>query len=518
MDKKITELVYNYTIDGRMADAEYVNKIVSIVSDEYGLKDYIRKPITVFLDDTKKVIGSSYHYDQEKLTIDLNAELKKYRHVSIKNKILLFNLNVLLIILHELDHVHLKKEVENDEEDLTAHFFKLTNPDVSDEECNKRHEIYYDNHDLAPFERRADIKSHLIVNDVLCNLANTSLAGKSLEKIEFINAKEFAKICRHGYKLHGKFTNSPSFDYMKNLCSKDDMMRLAVYHDNNGVAYLKSKEFYGLKERALYGLPLTKREFRRLSEKGDSFKIYKSLDSYAPEIDKDEVYHYEGINNNTFDLLFADYDHIDEKDCQSKEYFYLFYIINEYTTHVHQRIIKRLFHLGYSSKKRYLNDIKYDKKSKRYYVSINDERFDFDILSKYLAGRNSKRELNDANKRAGECHTKSICSAAVIKDSSIMTGYMTVDDMKVLHSVVLKKNPSGVLEALDWTQNLIMPYDQFRKLFNFQELNEVPGSVIEPDLKRIRGLGIDSKAYLTFRDEIIKDVKRNAAVLGLRNK
>ena len=514
MDKKITELVYNYTIDGRMADAEYVNKIVSIVSDEYGLKDFIKKPITVFLDDTKRVIGSSYHYNHEKLTIDLNAELKKYRHVSIKNKILLFNLNVLLIILHELDHVHLKKEVENGEEDLTAHFFKLTNPDVSEEELKQRHDMYMKYYNLAPFERHANINAHLILNDVMTGLASTSLAGQSLEQIRLINLKQFIKICRSGYRIYNHYTNSPSFDYIQCFASKKDMMRLAVYDDNLKSAYQKAASFYDLKNRILYGLPLTKEELKYINKKGNPFHVYELL---KPDV-KPGIYHYEGINNNTYNMLFKDFYDIDETEKQKLDYYFVYYVMNFYTTHSHDRTIRRLLHLKYSKKNEVLNYVNYDKKNKLFFIMVDNERFDFDLLSKHISSFKAKKELNNMKKRGGKCHTRSIGAATIIKDSAIMTGYMTVDDMKVLHSIILKKNDDGTILALDWNQNIIMSYDQYKKLFNFQEIKEIPGSYVLPDLKKTYGLSIDSKAYLTFRDEIMKDLSKNEAVLGLKNK
>ena len=513
MKEKMIDLVYDYTINGRMADADFINKIVSIFSDEYGLNDYIKKPITVLLDDSNKIVGSSYHYDQGKLTIDLNVELKKYRLVNIKNKILLFNINCLFNVLHELDHVRLKKDVETEKDELTVHFFKLTNPDVSDEELKEREKIYLKSHDNAPFERRANIKAHIILNDVITGLAYTSLADKSLDKIRLINLKQFIKICRKGYKFCRTYSNSPSFDYVKQFATEKDMMRLAVYDNNLRKAYQKAISFYDLRSRVLYGLPLTKEELKLISKSCNPFHAYELL---KPDV-KPGTYHYEGINNNTYNLLYGDYFGIDAAEVQKLEYFFVYYVMNLYTTQTHQRAIRRLLHIKYTRDLKELNNVNYDKKNKLFFIEVDNEKFYFDLLSNHISSLEAKKELNDLKKRAGECHSRSIQTVTSIGDSSIMTGFMTVDDMKVLHSIVLKKNSDDSMLAIDWTQNIVMPYDQFKKLFSFKEINEVPGEYISPDLKKIGGLGIDVKAYLTFRDEIINDIKKNEAILELKN-
>ena len=67
--------------------------------------------------------------------------------------------------------------------------------------------------------------------------------------------------------------------------------------------------------------------------------------------------------------------------------------------------------------------------------------------------------------------------------------------------------------AYDWTQNIIMPYEKYKDIHQFEELAEVNSEVILNDLTKVlRGLDLGIKPYLFFRDELLQDTKKNEEI------
>ena len=243
----------------------------------------------------------------------------------------------------------------------------------------------------------------------------------------------------------------------------------------------------------------------------------------------DNLYREDGINKNTYELLFhvpesEKIQNINKEDLITKN------TIFEYTK-VHEKIIFYKI-LNFIFKNEYVDfdNIKYDSETKEYKYLKNGEEYTFDILSKYVKGIDQKNflaqlinnyEVNKelhSNARYGRCHYNAILMSEQLKNSKILTGFATFGNHKVLHSIVLKKDKKGIEVVYDWTQNLLIPFDDYKRLVNFEEITTVDREDLLNDLLLMEGTNMIDKVYLTFRDELISDMKRNEEIFKNRSK
>ena len=238
------------------------------------------------------------------------------------------------------------------------------------------------------------------------------------------------------------------------------------------------------------------------------------------------LYCEDGMNKNTYKLLFEDNDGITE-DVQSREILMISHTIQEYTKWHEKLMLYNMLRFFFKNKFVDMSDIKYDPETKEYKYVYNGEVYTFDILSKYIQGDDNNfiskfinnykvnKELHSKD-RYGKCHGNSILLAEQLDNSKILTGYITFGKYKVLHSVVVA-NKKGVPLVYDWTQNLIMPLDEYRKIYNIVVIEEVDSKDMLNDLPKLKGTKITDKEYLTFRSEIINDLERNEEIFNNNN-
>ncbi len=96
-----------------------------------------------------------------------------------------------------------------------------------------------------------------------------------------------------------------------------------------------------------------------------------------------------------------------------------------------------------------------------------------------------------------------------IEGSRIVTGYTTIGNKKVLHSVIEYEH-DGKTIVLDWTKNLKITKEQYIELTKFVEFSSFEGRKVIDDIEIIfENLNIGVKPYVVFRDELIRDMQRN---------
>ena len=282
--EEIANLIYEYSINKKTADSDFVNKIVDILSNMYGLDYYIKK-----LDVTKKILeGSDYDMSDSSMKInivDSKMLLLNPIPLIVKNKALFVNLDVALEIFHEVDHALLKKLIELGKDNIDIKLYNLTYLENNEDDNTKKtfadyleilkKNIYFNVHyGEEPHERRALINSHLHLSRILDILYDTDLSIKDLNKLRIFYLKDFIDVCRSGYKKMGEITNSPSYDYVKKITSMEDLEKIDIYDYNPFRAYNNVK-LYKLKDRVLYGLPLESPELKEINRKSNPFHVYE---------------------------------------------------------------------------------------------------------------------------------------------------------------------------------------------------------------------------------------------------
>ncbi len=215
---------------------------------------------------------------------------------------------------------------------------------------------------------------------------------------------------------------------------------------------------------------------------------------------KDSSNNKDGINNNTYNLLFSDtFYNVDN------EYLNDTAVIIENFTMLNE--IDRLIVLTQSDMFKY--------KNKTYTYNDGEEEYTFSLLEDLFGDDETKRILHSPE-RYGSCHHASIgmCLNLPHKNSKILTGYINYSDCRILHSVYYYEE-DGMEIIYDYTKNIMMRKDEYFRLTNFKLINEIEREKLIEDKNFICNSNISVKAYMVFRDEMMRDIKKNEKVLQL---
>ena len=129
------------------------------------------------------------------------------------------------------------------------------------------------------------------------------------------------------------------------------------------------------------------------------------------------------------------------------------------------------------------------------------DTYHFDTISSYIFENNEIKNELETTKRYRKCHTRSIDLALAIGDAKVVTGIAKLNGVEFLHSIVEIMLDNKTL-YLDWTRNIMMPQDEYKRLFRYREISKVDAKNIISDMEE----------YLLFRDELMKDVEKNKSV------
>ena len=115
----------------------------------------------------------------------------------------------------------------------------------------------------------------------------------------------------------------------------------------------------------------------------------------------------------------------------------------------------------------------------------------------------------ESDERYGKCHSKSLELVLITPNSKIVTGYITENNLHLLHSIIVSTELNGDY-VYDWTKNLIMSKDEYYKLNKFKVLSEITKDEIIYDKENYEDLLVNNiciKPYLVFRNEIVKEIE-----------
>ena len=162
-------------------------------------------------------------------------------------------------------------------------------------------------------------------------------------------------------------------------------------------------------------------------------------------------------------------------------------------------------------------NINYDKKTCINHYKDNDYEFDFYLFSDQIDNFGMIRRLK-SKKRLHKCYEASLGITLNSEDDNtfILTGYVPTVDEEVLHSVVELEYDSEKY-IVDYTQNIMMKKDDFIRINNFRLLSRISSSVVKKDIDIMKKINIGLPYYLVFRDEIMRDLKKNSKVLKLED-
>ena len=208
-----------------------------------------------------------------------------------------------------------------------------------------------------------------------------------------------------------------------------------------------------------------------------------------------------GLNNNTDKMLFESGPYVSKNNAENRKIFYTIDIYN--LKNVFARAKNIVLFRVFTGIKIDLKRIKYNSGNKRYEYSLdNGSKIKFLKLSEY-AKCDNLAEL-DTKKRYGHCHSRSLGVAYGCKNSKLLSGIANLS-YDFCHSVVELENG----DIIDWTRNLIMKKEDYIKLTNFRTIQSIDSNDLNELIENEALRGMDLRAYLYFRDEIVADLEKH---------
>lgn len=285
MEIKLLRLIYDYSINGKLVDINFIEKLIDIVVTSKQLDKYVynlailpekesqiedgisiasynpfSKVISVYVDGVNQMLEHNDRY----LVLFENIEQIFYK-----------NLSITQVILHELEHANQRKIIEK-ESSLESEILKLSSAEINIKTgikliksgysveqvmiyimTKKMQSInnYRKNYDIAPEERLAEIKSYQEIIDLLSHIKKYVP-----NLLEFEQTNKLENLLR-GFKYDSGFLISPTITYLLESENAHSLNKFEWFNQDYYKCLHQSKEMYSLEDRLKYGLMIDDKEF-----------------------------------------------------------------------------------------------------------------------------------------------------------------------------------------------------------------------------------------------------------------
>lgn len=284
MELEILKLFYDYSINGKLVDPNFIDKLIEIVVSNKKLNDYIRTvEFTNRLDKSDYAVQcASYSYSSKKILIDYESiqqfmvnEIQCYGHLFIPFEQIMFNnLTIVQIILHELEHAYQYKQADdkndNSLENKIIHAcfrvnLALQNPKflegVTEKELNiylqHTREQYKKYYIFKPTERLAQYHSYKTILEAIKQIQNL------IPNLYEFNNALFAEEMIKGYRESIKDYNCtcPTEVYLAQNNIYETWKGFDFYKEDSQQILQEVSKEYSLSKRVSLGLPISNEEY-----------------------------------------------------------------------------------------------------------------------------------------------------------------------------------------------------------------------------------------------------------------
>lgn len=216
----------------------------------------------------------------------------------------------------------------------------------------------------------------------------------------------------------------------------------------------------------------------------------------------------DGIEDNTYKLLFSDQTLLNIDEFGSNESFKALNLIEKFTMLDDKRILDIILKKFKIFDSIDFKKITYDKQRKIFIYKSKSLEIPFVRLSDDFDDEEIKEELTSKN-RYHKCHIQSLILASNNPSMRIVTGYITIKNHRILHSFVEYDSNEGTI-VIDWTKNIRMLKQDYCKITNFVSLSTIEGNDLLSDLENpFFAHNINVKVYCVFRNEIVENLTKN---------
>lgn len=267
--EELLNIVFYQTLKKEIINIHDIDKIIDIVVNRLGLNDLIN---TMFIDKDKNPNRiSGYCSKNKELYINykriLNYAVDTINHRKLYNNleenIFEINLMILKVVLHELEHVHQIRIVENIDRDIENMLLQIScEPFIKvNEKLRYNEECYYKDfrkylhtsrgYTVDPAERYASIKPCYLICDFLNYLQGYDMVKEYAER-------DLNRELLSGYINLDSGLIIPTEEFLKN--QKRLLLQNDLERNNEELLPLMDKE-HDLSRRLYHGIKISKEEY-----------------------------------------------------------------------------------------------------------------------------------------------------------------------------------------------------------------------------------------------------------------
>ncbi len=227
------------------------------------------------------------------------------------------------------------------------------------------------------------------------------------------------------------------------------------------------------------------------------------------EISKDLISN--GMNINTYNLLFDDINNKMSDKKGSCESLNALCVISKFTKFDDIKIYCLMAGMYETIDDYDFRTISWSDELNSFIYQKGNFKIPFNLLSDFMTHEDDKKELT-SDERIHKCHEKSILLASIYPNFRVITGYVYLENQRILHTIVEYDDNEGTI-ILDWTKNLRMLKEDYIRLTNLRVIETIKGYEIANDITGpIIQMEMDFKTYCAFRPEIVKELKKNNSI------
>lgn len=291
MELEILKLIYDYSKNGKIADEDFINKIIELIVNEKKLDKYLRN--VVFLNQgIARSDGTTiayYDYREKNIAVSLK-DMKKALDDNSRitslfkdfEQIMALNLAITRFMLHELEHANQSKRIFNSLDDSietkllkasTKYYKFLSNGDLMEKICfdkaseeeilayaSQINKLYREYYLYNPSERLADIISYKTILNIIRPIEN------NVSKLKIFERELFLSALLRGYQtLYNRIT-CPTETFLSGTNQNEVWSKFDFYDDDDSKLLEKASEQYSISKRFNLGLPITNEEYENTNE------------------------------------------------------------------------------------------------------------------------------------------------------------------------------------------------------------------------------------------------------------
>ena len=267
MKEEILRMLYDRSVNKKIFDSKDLMIIYQIfVNNYYGITKYLKN----ILIENNGNVDAFYSGSRRQIVINMDMVIEgleeEIEKLSLKDNQIYFyyNIQLLLIMFHELQHVRQIYKAQNSGILGTLMFYGKTlgTPPSEGNETGeyKRMEtnLYNRTYEYNPCEREAYIESARTVKSIIGRVAFIDV-----NILDYLNHLEL-KSSLKGYIKVCDIVSCPSEIYFSMIGNELIWKNLPFYSDKNKKIVKNTKKIFTLQERLTYGLPIDYKEYEKV--------------------------------------------------------------------------------------------------------------------------------------------------------------------------------------------------------------------------------------------------------------